>query len=108
MDIGLIKSGLRAATARQIRSVTHRFKFDWSGLDALVGRCRERPLSRGQPRNGMAARRFSRPDGKELARPLVDALATNCRPFPGNVGGDPSLRVAGRPPRMAATDPDRR
>ena len=35
MDIGLIKSGLRAATARQIRSVTHRFKFDWSGLGRL-------------------------------------------------------------------------
>src|SRR5262245_45849585 len=104
MVIGLIRSGLRAATARPIRSVIHRFKFDRNGLDAcraLVGCRRERPLSRDEPRNGMAARRFSRANGKEFARPRGSTLATDDWPSIGNVGGDSALRVAGCPRRMA-------
>src|SRR5215211_9279607 len=56
----------------------------------------------------MAARRFSRADGKELTRPGGGTLAANGRPPIGNVRGDPSLRAAGRPPRMAATNSNRR
>src|SRR6516162_947865 len=111
MDTALIRSDLRAVTARRIRSVIHRFKFDRNGLDAyraLVGCHRVRSLLRDQPRNGMAARRFSRANGKEFARPRASTLATDARPFTSNVGGDPSLRFAGRSRRMATTDPDRR
>src|SRR6516165_10544725 len=109
MDTGLIRSVLKVVTARRIRSVIHRFKVDWNGLDAgraLVGCRRERPLSRDEPGNGVAARRFSRPNGKKFPRPRGSTLATDGRPCPGNVRGDPSLRVAGRPRGMAATDPD--
>src|ERR1700738_4433370 len=56
----------------------------------------------------MAARRFRRVNGKEFARPRGSTLAANGRPSTGNVRGDPSVRAAGRPHRMAATDPDRR
>ena len=35
-------------------------------------------------------------------------LAANSRPFPGNVRGDLSLRAAGRPCGVAATNSDRR
>jgi hypothetical protein len=111
MDIAHIRSGSRAATVRRIHSAIHRFKFDWNGLDAcrpLVGCRRERPLSRGEPRNGMAARRFRRANGKEFARPRDSTLAANGGPSTGNVRGDPSVRAADRPRRMAATDPDRR
>src|ERR1700730_17105708 len=81
------------------------------GLDTyrtLVGCRRERSLSWGEPRNGVAASRFGRVNGKEFARPRNSPLAANGRPSTGNVRGDPSLRAAGDPRRMAATNPDRR
>jgi hypothetical protein len=84
---------------------------DWTGLDTCrtLARCRrEWPLSRGEPRDGMAARRFSRADGKEFTRPRGSTLAADSRPSAGNARGDPSLLAAGRPRPMAATDPDRR
>src|SRR5271169_5768558 len=55
----------------------------------------------------MAARRFSRADGKELARPRGSTLAANGRPSAGDARGNPSLLFAGRSRPMAATDPDR-
>src|SRR6188472_2169763 len=109
MDIALIRSGLRAATARPIRFVIPRSRFDGNGLDAcgaLVGCRRERPLSRGEPRDGMAARRFSWANGKEFKSACAGTLADDGRPSAGNLGGNPSLRVAGRYRRMAASDPD--
>src|SRR5262245_31608712 len=54
----------------------------------------------------MAARRFSWANGTDFARPRGSALAINGRPSTGNVRGDPSLRAAGRPRRMATTNPD--
>jgi hypothetical protein len=45
--------------------------LNWTELNAcrtLAGCRRQRPLSRSEPGNGMAARRFSRTDGKEFAR----------------------------------------
>src|SRR5262245_10727713 len=54
----------------------------------------------------MAARRFSRADGKELTSSHGGTLAANDRPFTGDVRGDPSVRDAARHRRMAATDPD--
>src|SRR6266581_5915857 len=74
----------------------------------LAGCRREWPLSRGEPGDGMATRRFSGADGKEFARPRGSTLAANGRPSAGDVRGDPSLLSAGRPRPMAATDPDRR
>ena len=65
-----------------------------AGLDtcrALAGCRRERPLSRGEPGDGVAARRFSRADGKEFARPRRGALAAIGRPSAGDARGDPSL-----------------
>src|SRR5262245_50606695 len=56
----------------------------------------------------MAARRFSWANGADFARPRGSALATNGRPSTGNVRGSPSLRAAGRPRRLATTNPDRR
>src|ERR1700754_3417441 len=76
--IGPIKSGWRAATARRIRSAIRRSKLERGGLDAglaLVGSGGERTLSRDQPRDGMAARGFSRPHGKEPTWPARSALA---------------------------------
>src|SRR5262249_41937102 len=58
--------------------------------------------------NGMAARRFGWANGTDFARPRGSALAANGRPSTGNVRGNPSLRAAGRPRRMATTNPDRR
>jgi hypothetical protein len=42
----------------------------------------------------MAARGFSRANGKEFTRPRDSTLAANGRPFTGNVRGDPPLRAA--------------
>src|SRR5215471_10492116 len=73
---------------------------------ALAGCGRERPLSRGEPWDGMAARSFSRADGKEFARAHDSALAAHDGPSAGNAPGDPSLHIVDRPCRMAAPDPD--
>src|SRR5260221_1557867 len=111
MDTGRIRSGLRAATARPIRSAIRRFEFERSGLDiyrALAGCRRKRPLPRGKPGDGVAARRLSRTDGKKFSRPRRGALAAIGRPSTGNALGAPALRVARHPCRMAASDPDRR
>jgi hypothetical protein len=56
----------------------------------------------------MAARGFSRAGGTEFRRPGSGSVAANGRPSIGNVRGNPSLRAAGRPRRLAATKPDRR
>src|SRR5262245_3623068 len=96
-----------AAIAQRIRSAIRRFEFDRSGLDtdwALAGCHCEWPLSRAEPGNGVAARRISRTDGKEFKSARGGTLAANGRPSPGNVRGDPSLRVAGRPCGVAATN----
>src|SRR5437016_3095500 len=109
MAIGPTKFDSRAATARRIRSATRRSELERSGLGtcrALAGCRSERPLSRGEPGDGLATRRFSRIDGKELARALYGAWAAGRRPPPGDAGGDPSVRVAGRPRRTATADPD--
>ena len=69
--------GSRVAIARRIRLLSIGFEFARSGLGtcrALAGCRRERPLSRAEPGNGMAARGFSRADGKEFTRALVAAL----------------------------------
>src|SRR5262245_18825371 len=73
---------------------------------ALASCCRERPLSRGESGNGLAARCFSRADGQELTRAPDGTLATYDWPSPGDARRDPSLRAAGRSRRMAATNPD--
>src|SRR4029077_13274039 len=111
MDTGHIRSGSRAVIARRIRSAIRWFELGWIGLDTcrtLAGCRREWPLSRGEPGDGMATRRFSRADGKESARPRGSTLAANGRPSAGDVRGDPSLLSADRPCPMAATAPDRR
>src|SRR6516164_1307861 len=111
MDTGHTRSGLRVATARRIRSAIHQFELKRRGLDtcwALAGCRRERPLSWGQPGDGMAARRFSRTDGKEWARRRLGTRAINGRPCAGDVRGDPSVLAAGRRCGMAASDPNRR
>ena len=79
--------GLRAATARRIRPAIHRFELQRSGLDtrrALAGCCRERPLSRGEPRNGWP-RGFSWVHGKEFTRSRCGALAPYGRSPAGGV-----------------------
>jgi hypothetical protein len=109
MAIGPTRFGLRAATARRIRSAIRRFKLEWSALDtrlALAGCRGERPLSRGEPWDGLAARRISRFDGKEFARSHCGALAARCRSPAGDAGGDATLRVPSRSRRMAAADPE--
>src|SRR2546430_4383317 len=109
MAIGPTRFGLRAATARRIRFAIRRSELERRGLDtcrALAGCRSERTLSRGEPRDGLATRRFSRIDGKELARSLYGAWAAGRRPPPGDAGGDASIRVAGRPRRMATADQD--
>src|SRR4029077_11013998 len=109
MAIGPTRFGLRAATARRIRSAIRRFKLEWSALDtrlALAGCRGQRPLSRGEPWDGLAARRISRFDGKEFARSHWGALAARCRSPAGDAGGDATLRVPSRSHRMAAADPD--
>src|SRR5215813_12727867 len=100
-----------AGIARRIRFAIHRSDFARTGLDAsgaLAGCSRERPLSRGEPGDGMAARRFSGADGKEVARPSGSALAADDRPFAGDARGAPSLRSTGYRIAMAARDSDRR
>src|SRR5450755_5200972 len=108
MDTGRTRSGSRAATARPIPSAIRRFEFERSGLDAcraLAGcRC-ERPLSRGQPRDGVAARRFGWTYGKKFSRPHIGALATMGWPSTGYALGSPTLRAARRARRMATADP---
>src|SRR6516165_12607267 len=101
MAIGHTRFGLKAATAPQIRSAIRRFELERRG-GALAGCRGERPLSRGEPGNGLATRRFSRIDGKELARSHWGALAPRRRSLAGDAGGDASLRVSGRSRRMAA------
>ena len=62
-DTGRIRSGSKVGTAQRIHSAIRRFEFERSGLDtyrALAGCRRERPLSRNESGDGMAARRFSR------------------------------------------------
>ena len=69
-DIGRIRSGSTAVTARPIHSAIRRSEFERKRIDdglALAGGHRERPLSRRQPGNGVAARRFGGIDGTELA-----------------------------------------
>src|SRR5882724_6196194 len=100
--IARTRSGSTAATVRRIRSAIRRPEFDRSGLDnrlAVARGYRERPLSRAQPGDGMAARRFGRPDGTRAARGRPSARDAAC---------DPSLCAAGHARRMAAPDPDRR
>src|SRR6266498_4090973 len=96
MAIGPTRFGLRAATARRIRSAIRRSELERSGLGtcrALAGCRSERPLSRGEPWDGLAARPFSRTYGKEHARPLCGAWAAGRRPFPGNAGRDASFAL---------------
>src|SRR3954453_3964142 len=105
---GHTRSGSRAATARRIHSLIRRSEFERNGLDtclALAGRRGERSLPRRQSGNGVAARRFRRIDAKEFACPGGSTLAADGRPSPRNVAGDPALRAAGHPRRMAAEDP---
>src|SRR3954449_12655761 len=105
---GRTRSGSRAATARRIHSLTRRSEFERNGLDtclAVAGRGGERPLPRRQSGNGVAARRFRRIDAKEFACAGGRALAADGRPSPRNLAGDPALRAAGHPGRMAAADP---
>src|SRR5882757_10403754 len=109
--IARTRSGSTAATVRRIRSAIPRPEFDRSGLDnrlALARGDRERPLSRAQPGDGMAARRFGRPDGTQPARAGRRARAAGGRPSARDAARDPSLRAAGHARRMAAPDPDRR
>src|SRR6516164_3514802 len=109
MVIGPTRFGLRAATARQTRSVIHRSDLERRGLGTcrpLAGCRSERPLSRGEPGYGLAPRAFSRINGTELARSPCGAGGAGRRPPAGDAGGDASLRVAGRPRRMATADPD--
>jgi hypothetical protein len=73
---------------------------------ALAGYCSERPLSRCEPRDGLAARRFSWIDGRKFARSHCGAWAPCHRSPAGDVGGDPSLRISGGPRRMAAANPN--
>src|SRR6266542_363645 len=68
---------------------------DWTPRRALASCRGERPLSRSEPGDGLAARRFSRIDGKELARSNCGTLAARRRPLSGDVSGDASLRVVG-------------
>jgi len=69
---------------------------------ALVGYRGERPLSRGEPGDGLATRRFSWIDEKELARSHGSALAARRRSPVGDAGGDAPLRIPRRSRRMAA------
>src|SRR5437764_5069987 len=98
-----------AVTARRIRSAIRRFKFERSELDtclALAGCHRERPLPWRKPRNGLAARRVGRIDGKEFACLVGRARAADRRPFAGNAAGDPALCATGHADRVAAPDTD--
>src|SRR5215471_890830 len=93
------------ATAPQIRSAVRRFELERWGLGtrrALVGYHGERPLSRGEPGDGLATRRFSWIDEKELARSHGSALAARRRSPVGDAGGDAPLRIPRRSRRMAA------
>ena len=75
---------------------------DWAPRRALVGYRGERPLSRGEPGDGLATRRFSWIDEKELARAHGSALAARRRSPVGDAGGDAPLRIPRRSRRMAA------
>src|SRR5262249_50944371 len=64
------------ATAPQIRSAVRRFELErwgWGTRRALVGYRGERPLSRGEPGDGLATRRFSWIDERS-SRALMAAL----------------------------------
>src|ERR1051325_10088687 len=99
MDIGRIRYASKAVTARLIHSAIHRFELEWSELDAgraVAGSRWKRPLSRGEPGDGMAARGFSRADAEKPARPCQIASGADDWPSAGSAGDDPSLRAAGR------------
>src|SRR6516165_2901916 len=107
MAIGLTRFGLKVATAPQTRSAIPRFELERRGLDprrTLAGGCGERPLSRGEPGNGLATRGLSRIDRKALARSYGGALGACHRSPAGDAGGAASLRVLGGSYRMAAAD----
>src|SRR5262249_1945328 len=97
--------------ARPTRSAIRRSELGWTGLDAcpaLAGRRRERPLSRSEPGNGVAARPLSRADAEELARPGGGTLAADDRPSAGDARGAAAVLAADRPRPMAATGAARR
>src|SRR3954453_2000645 len=96
-------------TARRIRSAIHRCELERGGLDtrlALAGGGGERPLSRTESGNGLAARRFGWIDAKEFAGPGGCAWAAGGRPPARDVARDAPLCAAGRARRMAARHPD--
>ena len=100
---------LEGATAQRIHSATRRSEVGRSGLDscgALAGRRGERPISRGEPRDGLATRGFSWIDEKKLARSRPSALRAWRRSPTCDAGGDASFCGAGRSRRMAAPHPD--
>src|SRR5208283_2863971 len=105
-----IRSGSRAATARRIRSAIRRLDREQRGLGIgrtlARGHC-ERPLSRGEPWHGLAARRLRRADGTELACPGGGAWAARGRPSARDARGDLALLAADQPRLLAAADPDR-
>ena len=110
-DTGRIRSASRAATARRIRSAIHRLERRRGRLGtcgSLAGCHRERPLSRGESRDGVAARGFGRTDGKKSARPRGGALAALGRPSARDAPDDPSVLAAGHSRLLAVADPDRR
>jgi hypothetical protein len=109
-DTAHIKSGSRAAAARRIPSATHPLDRRRNGLDsgrALAGSYREWALSRRESWNGLAARRFSRTDGKNAGRPRRGALRAPGWSFARNAAGAAALLAAGQPRLLAATNPDR-
>src|SRR5215213_11542931 len=63
---------------------------------ALAGCRRERPLSRGKPRDGVAARGFGRLNGKAFARLVRRAWAAERGPFARYVAGAGPICADGR------------
>src|SRR3569833_2587373 len=109
--IARIRSGLRAATVRLIRSAIRRLDLERSGLDdglAVARRDRERHLSRTQSGDGLAARAVRRFDRAEPARAVCCARTAGRRTSAGDAARDNALCAAGRAGRLAARDPDLR
>src|SRR5204862_4294846 len=98
-------------TARRIRSAIPRSEFERNGLDtglALAGGYRKWSLSRRKSGNGVAACRFRRIDGTQLARVVRRALAAHRRPSARDAARAAALCVTDRADRMAAPDTARR
>jgi hypothetical protein len=100
MATGRTRSGSRVAIARLTRFATLRPKIGHGGLDtcrALGNRRRKRPLPRGEPGDGMAARRLGGTHGTARAWPTRVAVAAGRRPSAGNACGDAPVRAAADP-----------